>query len=80
MRQSCARLVGSSVDSAGADDGFDAAAAVVDALGSCDMLVALAADGGSFVDRGFVVESTAGCTNPLLVVESAAALAIWGCF
>lgn len=79
MRQSCARLVGSSVDSAGADDGFDAAA-VVDALGSCDMLVALAADGGSFVDRGFVVESTAGCINPLLAVESAAALAIWGCF
>ena len=57
MRGSCARLVGSSVDSVGADDGFDAAV-VVDALGSCDMSAALAAGaslaGGSFVDGGCV--------------------------
>lgn len=83
MRGSCARLVGSSVDSVGADDGFDAAV-VVDALGSCDMSAALAAGaslaGGSFVDRGFAVGSTAGCINPGLAVGSVAALAIWGCF
>ena len=78
MRGSCARLVGSFVDSAGVDGGFDAAVVVVvDAWGSCDM----SAGGSYVVDRSFVVVgSTAGCIDRGLVVGYVAALAIWGCF